>query len=125
MGLAPSSMDKLKQVSDHALRGLEIMHRAGVKMGLGTDLLAEQHVRQSTEFELRARVLNPLDILRSACSVNAELLGQSGKLGCVQPGAHADLLVIDGDPIGDISLLAKPDRMPVIMKEGAFHKLAL
>ena len=125
MGLAPSSMDKLKQVSDHALRGLEIMHQAGVKMGLGTDLLAEQHVRQSTEFELRARVLNPLDILRSACSVNAELLGQSGKLGCVQPGAHADLLLIDGDPIGDISLLAKPDRMPVIMKEGAFHKLAL
>jgi imidazolonepropionase-like amidohydrolase len=51
-------------------------------------------------------VFTPLELLRQATSVNAELMMQQGKLGCIAPGAHADLLVVDGDPLKDISLLA-------------------
>jgi len=121
-GLTDVSLQKLKQIIDFALTGMETMRDAGVKMGLGTDLLGEHHVRQSTEFELRARVLKPVEILRSACAVNAEILGETGKLGCVRPGAYADLLVINGDPTKDISVLARPECMPVVMKAGAFHR---
>ena len=92
-------------------------------MGFGTDLLGSLHVRQSTEFTLRARVLPAIDVLRSACAVNAELLGQTGKLGCIREGAIADVLVVDGNPLEDISVLGSGgDRLSIIMKEGGFHK---
>lgn len=121
--LAPVYMDKLRRICERALPGLEIMRAAGVKMGFGTDLLGTLHTRQMTEFSLRAQVLPTLDILRSVCSVNAELLGQAGRLGCVREGAFADLLVVDGDPLQDISVLCGAgERLAVIMAAGRFHK---
>jgi imidazolonepropionase-like amidohydrolase len=123
LGFPPVSMEKLRRVSDSTLSGLEIMHRAGVKMGLGTDLLGSLHVRQSTEFTLRAKVLPAIGVLRSACAVNAEILGQTGKLGCIRDGAIADLLVLDGNPLEDMAVLGSGgDRIAVIMKDGRFHK---
>lgn len=123
LGFPPVSMEKLRRISDRAILGLEIMKDAGVKMGFGTDLLGELYVRQSSEFVLRAKVLKPIDILRSACTVNAELLGQTGRLGCIREGALADLLVVDGNPLDDISVLAKGgENLTVIMKDGKFHK---
>ena len=125
LGLPAVSMEKLRKIGDSALASLEIMKRAGVKMGLGTDLLGSLHVRQSTEFTLRAQVLPAINILRSACSVNAELLGQSGKLGCIRKGAAADLLVVDGNPLDDIALLAREHKgIVMIMKDGQFYKRA-
>ncbi len=123
LGFPAVSMEKLKAVADSALSGLEVMKRAGVKMGFGTDLMGVLHVRQSTEFTLRAQVLPAIDVLRSACVVNAELLGQTGKLGCIREGADADLLVVDGNPLEDLSVLGSGgDHIPVIMKDGRFHK---
>jgi len=126
LGFPPVSMEKLRRVSDFTLSSLEIMKRAGVKMGLGTDLLGSLHVRQSTEFTLRAKVLPAIDVLRSACIVNAELLGQSGRLGCIREGAVADLLVLDGNPLEDMSVLGSGgDRIAIIMQDGRFHKRAM
>ncbi len=123
LGLPPVSYEKLQRVSGHALEGLRLMRDAGVKLGFGTDLLGAHHVRQGTEFTIRAQVLSPLEILRSACAVNAELLNQSGRLGCVAPGAHADLLVVDGNPLEDLGVLAANGaRLAVIMKAGRFHR---
>jgi imidazolonepropionase-like amidohydrolase len=126
LGLPPVSYAKLKQISDHAITGLRIMRDAGIKMGFGTDLLGVHHVRQGTEFTLRAQALSPLEILRSTCATNAELLGMTGKLGCVAPGAFADLIVVDGNPLEDIGLLAANGaRLPVIMRAGHLHKQTL
>src|ERR1700722_13111653 len=123
LGLPAPSMEKLRRLGDSAFSTLEIMKRAGVKMGLGSDLLGALHVRQSTEFTLRAKVLPAIDVLRSACVVNAELLRETGNLGCIRKGAMADILVVDGNPIEDISLLgAGGDRLSIIMKDGRFHK---
>jgi imidazolonepropionase-like amidohydrolase len=123
LGLPRESYDKLLRVVDRMVAGLEIMARAGVQMGFGTDLLGPHHVRQCTEFTLRAQVLKPLEILRSACTVNAALLNQTGRLGCIRNGAEADLLVVDGNPLDDIALLAaNGSRLNVIMHQGRFHK---
>jgi imidazolonepropionase-like amidohydrolase len=123
LGLPPVSLEKLERVAAAALESLDILHRAGVKMGFGTDLLGALHARQTSEFELRGRVLPPLEILRSACQVNAELLGEAGRLGCVREGALADLLVVDGDPLTDISALGgNGERLAVVMNRGRFHK---
>lgn len=126
LGLPRASLEKLRRVIDKSLESLNILKRAGVKMGLGTDLLGPQHVRQSTEFTLRAQVLPNIDILRSACSVNAELLRHEGELGCIHAGAAADLLLVDGNPLQDISVLAGAgDGLAAIMKGGHFHKRRL
>jgi imidazolonepropionase-like amidohydrolase len=126
LGLPAASVEKLKGLREGAFRSLEILKAGGVKMGLGTDLLGAQHVRQSTEFSLRAQVLPAIDVLRSACAVNAELLMQEGRLGCVRKGAVADLVVVDGNPLEDIGLLAQDgERLSVIMNEGRLHKRAI
>jgi imidazolonepropionase-like amidohydrolase len=126
LGFPKGSMEKLKRVADSTLGSLEIMKKAGVKMGLGSDLLGTLHTRQSTEFTLRAKMLPAIDVLRSACVVNAELMGQAGKLGCIRAGAFADVLVLDGNPLEDMSVLGSGgDRIPIIMKDGVFHKRAI
>ena len=126
LGLPAPSLDKLQRVKEAALHSLGILKQAGVKMGLGTDLLGAQHVHQCTEFTLRSKELSAIDILRSACSINAELINHSGKLGCIRNGAAADLLVVEGNPLEDISLLAQNgDALAVIMKAGQFHKRKL
>jgi imidazolonepropionase-like amidohydrolase len=123
LGLPPASVEKLKGLRDAAFRSLEILKAAGVKMGLGTDLLGVEHVRQSMEFALRAQVLPAIDVLQSACAVNAELLMQEGCLGCIRKGAAADLIVVDGNPLEEIALLAQGGaRLAVIMTSGQFDK---
>ena len=86
------------------------MRQAGVKLGFGTDLLGATYVQQCREFTIRREVFTPLEILRQATSINAEMMMQQGQLGCIAPGAHADLLVVDGDPLEDIGLLAANGR---------------
>lgn len=122
-GMPPESIAKLGDQYESILAGLGYMKEAGVKMGFGTDLLAEHNDRQGIEFELRAQVLPAIDVLRSATSIGAEILQESGNLGVVAPGAHADLLVVDGNPLENIGILAQQGRMlPVIMKGGVLHK---
>ena len=92
-------------------------------MAYGTDLLGAMHRHQSGEFALRARVLPGLDVLRSATTEAAELCGLAGRAGIIEPGADADLLVVDGDPLGDWSLLeGQGAHIPAIMQAGRFVK---
>jgi imidazolonepropionase-like amidohydrolase len=122
-GVPDVSMQKLYSVIDHAMAGLEVMKRAGVQIGFGTDLLGEMHTRQCTEFTIRREALEPIDILRSATSVNAKLLGQEDRLGCIKPGAFADILVVDGNPLDNIELLASNgEKLSVIMADGKLIK---
>ena len=123
-GRLPSWMSaKLAEVSDQSLKGLEIMDRAGLKMGFGTDLLGHLHTHQTREFSIRREVQSAAAILRSATSVNAEILMEP-QLGKIQPGCCADILIVDGDPLGDIGVLAQDGRtLSAIMKAGEFVKL--
>jgi imidazolonepropionase-like amidohydrolase len=99
------------------------MKRAGVQIGFGTDLLGDMHTRQCTEFTIRREALESIDILRSATSVNAKLLGQENRLGCIKPGAFADILVVDGNPLDNIELLASNgENLSVIMADGKLIK---
>jgi imidazolonepropionase-like amidohydrolase len=121
-GLPPWAEIKLKEVSDYCSRGLELMHRMGLKIGFGTDLLGPLHTQQAREFILRSEVQPTAAILRSATSVNADIL-QEPLLGRIQPGCEADLLVVDGDPLRDLEVLARNGRhLDVIMKAGRFYK---
>lgn len=122
-GLSSVVKQKLREVNAAGLDMLEICRDGGVKMGFGTDLMGEMIVAQSEEFTLRAEVLPAMDILKSATAVNAEILGQSGRLGCITPGALADLLVVDGNPVNDLTRLQNNGSyLLAIMKDGKFFK---
>jgi imidazolonepropionase-like amidohydrolase len=108
--LPPGAAEKLAQVADHAAESVALCARAGVKLGFGTDLFGELRDRQADEFAVRGGVQSAIDVLRSATSVNAELIGQAGRLGSVKPGALADLIVVEGNPLDDLSVLADPAR---------------
>jgi imidazolonepropionase-like amidohydrolase len=106
LGFPAASQEKAEYAYKQALSGMDKMRSAGVKLGFGTDLLGATYTQQCREFTIRSEVFSPLELLRQATSTNAELMMQKGKLGCIAPDAHADLLVVDGDPLKDISLLA-------------------
>jgi imidazolonepropionase-like amidohydrolase len=125
-GMTADMLAKNDIVLDGALRSLEICKAAGVKVGYGSDLLGQLQIEQSREFMFRAEVLKPLEIIRQATTVGAEVLRQEGKLGIVEPGAFADLIVVDGNPLKKLELfLDQGAHLPVIMKAGKFHKNAL
>ena len=120
LGLPPASLDKIKGLYENYLSSIEACTKAGVKLGLGADLLGhDYHPLQGGELALRGEVSKPIDVLRSATSVNAELLQQSGKLGCISPGAYADLLVLDFDPFKNLQGFKDAEKnIPLVMKAG-------
>ncbi len=123
LGLRPESLAKLPKVLHAGLEAIEFCLAAGVKLGFGTDLLGELRANQSREFSLRAEAQSPRDVLASATAVNAEILGRTGELGVIAPGAMADLLLVDGDPLSDLNLLQEQGRhLALIMKAGVLHK---
>ena len=106
LGFPAASQEKAEYAYKQALSSMDQMRNVGVKLGFGADLLGATYTQQCHESTIRREVFTPLELLRQATSINAELMMQQGKLGCIAPGAHADLLVVDGDPLTDISLLA-------------------
>lgn len=123
LGFPAQSQEKAEYAYKQAIVGMESMRRAGVKIGFGTDLLGETYLQQCREFSIRKEVFSPLEILRQVTSTNAAILQQEGKLGCVKPGAYADLLAVDGDPLKDIELLAaNGQHLPLIMRAGELIK---
>ncbi len=119
LGLPAASVAKIETVRKAGLESLGILRDAGVTMAFGTDLLGPTHVRQNEEFAIRARVLGAREILASATTVGAQVLGMEGRLGVVAEGAIADLLLVEGNPLEDIRVLADPQKhMRMVMKEG-------
>ncbi|MEQ3554696.1 amidohydrolase family protein [Pseudonocardia nematodicida] len=107
-GLPVASQLKIDQVLAGGLDALRLATEGGVNVVFGTDLLGEMQSHQSAEFRIRAQVVSSADVLRSATTTAARLLRAEGELGVVAPGAHADLVVVDGDPLDDVTVLADP-----------------
>jgi imidazolonepropionase-like amidohydrolase len=119
-GAPPHAVAKVAEVAAAGATAVATCRAAGVKLGFGTDLLGHNHVHQSREFRLRCAVDDPLDVLRSATSVNAELLGRQGEIGEISSGAYADVIVLDGDPTVEVGIFERPGALLLIMQGGRF-----
>ena len=123
LGLPLNQIEKLKRVQQQGIAAIRLAKAAGVPIAFGTDLLGGMHARQSTEFTLRLPAMTPVEILRGATSIAAELIGQGGKLGVIAQGAAADLLVVAGDPTKDLAALQAPEKgLLAVMKDGRFFR---
>lgn len=126
LGFPAASISKIDDVRLSGLESLDVMRKAGLVMAYGTDLLGEMHRHQSEEFVIRGRVLAAQEVISSATSIAAKVCRMEGLIGTVAAGAYADLIVVDGNPLSDLSLLTRQGQhMPLIMRSGQIAKQAL
>jgi imidazolonepropionase-like amidohydrolase len=110
---------KNRAVLASGVQALRICAEAGVTLCFGSDLLSGMHALQNGEFALRAEALSAVEIVRSATVNAARLLRMEGRLGVVKKDAIADLLILDENPLEDVTVL---DRMSTtllsVIKDG-------
>lgn len=125
-GLSADSAAKIDTVRTGGLESLRFMKEAGLPMGFGTDLLGQLHKYQSMEFEIRAKVLSARDILYSASRVSSKLCMLEDKIGVIAEGAFADFIVVNGNPLEDVTILSRPGTsLAAIVRGGTFYKNTL
>jgi len=119
------SLNKLGSVRVQALDAVKIARKHGVKIGFGTDLLGPLWEEQINEFKVRSSIEKPIDTIISATKINAEVLNQSGNLGEISEQACADILILQKDPLKDISAITDSSNIQMIMKAGTIYKNTL
>ncbi len=118
LGWSAEMLEKLAQVQAQGLNAVKLARDEGVPIVFGTDLLGHMHARQNTEFRLRAPVVPPVELLQSATITAARLMRQERHVGQIVPGAWADLLVVEGDPLASLEMLAQPERGIRLLMQG-------
>ena len=131
----PDQREKFKQVTDATANLYTRAKKYGVKLAFGSDLLFNPpSENQGAQLARLGRWFTPAEVLKIATSQNAELLEMSGprhpyregKLGVIAEGAYADLLLVDGNPLENLDLVADPDtKFNLIMKDGKIYKNTL
>jgi imidazolonepropionase-like amidohydrolase len=128
-GVPDDSVRKAREIIKSMDNAFRLFKKYSIKMGFGTDLLGSIQKYQNKEFTLRAKYFTPVEILRQATSESAGIIRMCGPLnpygmfGEIKEGYLADLLLIDGDLLKDVSLLEDPERrLLVIMKDGRIYK---
>ncbi len=128
--------DDQKAKHDQAYAGIDFMFKTAKRIGFdriafGTDIITSPEMlkRVGEEFVHRVKWFTEAEVLRQATSNSAQLLALSGprnpygKIGVIEEGALADLLLINGDPLEDIRILARPEKsLALIMKDGKIYK---
>lgn len=120
--LPPGNRAKNEAVLKAGLESIRIAHEAGVRMCLGSDLLSFLGIEQLGEFGLRAQVLPGKEVLKHATIHPAEMLGQGDKLGQAKEGFVADLLVLNENPLEDVTVFERPAKhLLAVIKEGRVY----
>jgi imidazolonepropionase-like amidohydrolase len=123
LGIGATSLGKIDDVRLSGMESIEVMRGAGLPMAYGTDLLGPMHRHQSEEFVIRGRAMPAREVIASTTSIAAKLCRMEGLIGTIAPGAFADLIVVEGNPLADLSLLTgQGQHMPLIMKGGEILK---
>jgi imidazolonepropionase-like amidohydrolase len=111
---------KAQEVIPAARRNIAHAFASGVKVAFGTDAAVYPHGLNAHEFAVMVKLgLSPLQAIQAATMNAADLLGWSGKVGTLEPGAWADIVAVDGDPLKDVTTL---EHVKFVMKGGAVVK---
>ena len=124
-GIGEHQIQKINLAREQSVQGLTYAYRAGCQIGSGSDLLGDMMSQRAVELELKAQVMTPMEVLLSATKVNAELFRMQDRIGTVEPGKLADLIVVAGNPLKNLRVFQAPDHIKVIMKGGRLYKRTL
>lgn len=117
MGLHPISQAKNAEVLEAGKTAIELALNAGVKVGFGSDLMGELENDQLVGVRLQTEAAGVTETLRSLTSVNAEIL-QDSRIGRIGAGAHADVVILDGNPFDDDAALWDESRPRIVIQAG-------
>jgi imidazolonepropionase-like amidohydrolase len=121
-GIGDHQLRKINLAREQSVQGLTYAYEAGCKIGSGSDLLGDMASQRHVELELKAQVMKPMDVLLAATKVNAEIFRMSDRIGTVEPGKYADLIVVSGNPLKNLRCFQQPDNPRVVMKGGRLFK---
>jgi imidazolonepropionase-like amidohydrolase len=111
---------------DAALESLKAMHKRGVRILPGGDygFAFTPHCQNARDLEFFVKYLGftPAEAIRCATVYGGQIMMKPGELGQVKEGYLADLLLVDGDPLANLSILRDPKRLLAVMKDGQFAK---
>ncbi len=120
--LTPEKVALLQSVKDRCFESVKTADAAGVAVGSGSDVIGPWQGRRGEEIVLKAGLLGAHKAIISATRTNAELFGLSDRIGTVEVGKDADLILVSGEPLDRVELLADPECVPLVMKAGAVEK---
>ena len=123
----PHVRERAHHLQEHHVTSLRRAFAAGVKIAAGTDAGGHGHPSNAMEIECLVKAgLTPLQALRAATGWAAECLGLEHDIGTIEKGKLADLIVVAGDPLGDVKMLQNPERIALVLKGGeiAAYRLA-
>ncbi len=118
----PSTRERIAGARRRMATALRISREAGVRIGLGSDLLGAGQHRRGEELRLRAELESPMQALVSATSVNADILGIGETVGMIRVGMAADLVAWKRNPLDDARIFAEPDMVAFVVKAGRIMK---
>ncbi|WP_037368369.1 metal-dependent hydrolase family protein [Amycolatopsis orientalis] len=121
-GLDESIRERVQGVRERMAGALAVAKEAGLRIGLGSDLIGPAQHRRGEELTLRANLETPMEALVAATKTNAEILGLSGEVGVLAPGAQADLVLWNGNPLEDPRLFSDPANAVVVVQAGRVVK---
>jgi len=117
------ALEKLAMVHHAGLAALEHAHRAGVKIGSGSDIIGPYQHLKGREFALKGKVMRPMEVIVAATRTNAELIGMSDRLGTLEKGKFADLILLSANPLDDLTLFERGlEEVLLVMKAGSIVK---
>ena len=117
------TIEKLEMVGQKGIAALELAYRAGVRIGSGSDIIGPLQHLKGRELAIKGEVMSPAEAIISATRSNAELLGIADRLGTLEAGKIADLIVLDENPLDDLTVFEKGlERVVLVMKEGIIMK---
>jgi imidazolonepropionase-like amidohydrolase len=126
LGFSKETMRLVQMAREKSLDAVRIAHRVGVKIGSGSDLLYDCRKRMARELELKTTIMTNMETLMATTKTNAELLRLNEKIGTIEKGRTADILVINGNPLKDIKVFQDYERnIALIMKDGQLYKNTL
>lgn len=118
----PSTRDRVVGARRRMVEALGVARAAGLRIGLGSDLLGAGQHRRGEELRLRAELESPMQALVSATSVNADILGIGDTVGTLRVGMSADLVAWRQNPLDDARVFADPDMAVFVVKAGRIMK---
>jgi imidazolonepropionase-like amidohydrolase len=120
LNLMPKQRQEMAVNKDHWLAAVARAREANVAIGAGSDIGNRYpHGCNAREIEFLVRAgLTPIEAIKAATGTAARILGKQGTIGALTPGAFADLLIVDGDPLQDVRILAAPERIGLVLLQG-------
>jgi imidazolonepropionase-like amidohydrolase len=121
-GIPSKMVEKIDRAKAGGLESLKVAQAAGLEICSGSDVLGAMQPFKALELGLKAQVLGAHGAILSATRTNARLFGMEDEIGSIEEGKRADLILVDGQPVDDVSVLQDSRNVHLVMRDGAVFK---